>query len=123
MLPPYLRFENFSILNKRIDRVQIRPESLEQLLLGKPNSFTHFVLLDHLDWLCDERQLTKVWRLLLNSAQPGAKILFRSASPHRTSVVPNFVYDHVHFDDERTKKAHQKDRVGTYMSTHLAEVL
>jgi S-adenosylmethionine-diacylglycerol 3-amino-3-carboxypropyl transferase len=119
--PPYLKPENWADLTKNIHRLHIKQQSLENLLLNTKMTYTHFILLDHLDWISDQQQLQTVWRLILNKTRSGTKILFRSASPYR-SQIPSFVQKRVIFRDDLTEPLHHQDRVGTYMSTHLAEV-
>jgi S-adenosylmethionine-diacylglycerol 3-amino-3-carboxypropyl transferase len=122
--PNYLRKENFQTLRKRIHRIEIQTSSLLQALQKSNQLYSHFVLLDHQDWMAFTQpdQLTRQWRQILNHAQSGARILFRSAMLKPT-FLPDFVFDNVRFHPALTKSIHKKDRVGTYESTHLATVL
>jgi S-adenosylmethionine-diacylglycerol 3-amino-3-carboxypropyl transferase len=120
-IPPYLKPSNFDDLNHQIQRLKIRHERLETVVQQNNQSFSHFNLLDHLDWYTDSKALEQVWRILLQASEPGTKILFRSAAPNR-EFLPSMVHQYVTFDDELVNQYEKQDRVGTYMSTHLGIV-
>ena len=122
--PNYLLEENFQALRKRIHRIETQTSSLLQALQKSTKTYSHFVLLDHQDWMAFTQpdQLAKQWKLLLNHAKSGSRILFRSAMPE-PDFLPKFVLDSVCFHPDITEPLHRKDRVGTYESTHLATVL
>lgn len=122
--PNYLREENFQTLQKRIQRIETQTSSLLQALQRSKETYSHFMLLDHQDWMAftQPHQLAKQWSNLLDHAKSGASILFRSAMPE-PDFLPEFVFENVSFHPELTESLHEKDRVGTYESTHLATVL
>lgn len=121
--PNYLQESNFKQISSRINRITTHTSSLLQFLCNSSKKYSHFVLLDHQDWMAyvQPQKLAQEWRQILRHAQPGARILFRSAGSN-LDFLPNFVWDTLSFRTKRTKKLHQKDRVGTYESTHLAIV-
>ncbi|TYP95463.1 S-adenosylmethionine-diacylglycerol 3-amino-3-carboxypropyl transferase [Fodinibius salinus] len=121
--PNYLLEENFETLKKRTDNINTHTSTLSNFLEQNPDNYSHFVLLDHQDWMADAQPdaLAKEWQLILSNAQQGAKILFRSAGS-TLSFLPEFVFDYVDFNSGRTDEIHQQDRVGTYESTHLGIV-
>lgn len=121
--PNYLKKSYFDDLRTLVERIDISTDSFLSFLKRNSESYSHFVLLDHQDWLAGNQQpeLAEEWQLILRHAKPGAKILFRSASSTR-SFIPEFVNNHVHFADSKTQSLHSQDRVGTYGSTHLAIV-
>ncbi|NIV10624.1 MAG: DUF3419 family protein, partial [Aliifodinibius sp.] len=122
--PNYLRKDYFQILRKRIHRIKTQTSSLLETLQKSNETYSHYVLLDHQDWMTFTQpdQLAKQWRQILNHAQSDARILFRSAMPE-PDFLPDFVFDNIRFHPELTESLHKKDRVGTYESTHLATVL
>jgi S-adenosylmethionine-diacylglycerol 3-amino-3-carboxypropyl transferase len=89
-----------------------------------PDEYSHYVLLDHQDWLAshDLEGLREEWDLILKNSRPGTRILMRSASPE-IDFIPEPVRDRLRFFSELTGCLHLQDRVGTYGSTLLAEVL
>jgi len=121
--PNYLKEKNFSDLSKRINRITLHTEKLISFLQQNPGPYTHFVLLDHQDWMADSQPelLEREWKLILQNAEPGTRILFRSAGKI-LSKLPDFVMSRVSFDREANSLMHEKDRVGTYESTYLGVV-
>jgi S-adenosylmethionine-diacylglycerol 3-amino-3-carboxypropyl transferase len=122
--PNYLRHENFDTLLARVNRITVCNGSIADHLRQTDEVFTHFVLLDHQDWLAyhDPAALEEEWRLILEHSQPGTRILMRSAGP-TLEFLPDSVRHHLEFHPELTEPLHRQDRVGTYASLHLAEVL
>lgn len=121
--PEYLKEKNFESIHEAINCIRQTTGTLAYFLVQNPGRYSHFVLLDQLDWLAHHQpeEMKQEWTLILENAVPGAKILFRSAAASR-SFLPEFVNTHVKFDDAKTKRLHATDRVGTYGSTHLATV-
>ncbi|WP_461524548.1 BtaA family protein [Prosthecobacter sp.] len=122
--PNYLKQENQPALKSRVDRLKSYTTTLSGFLREYPGQYTHFVLLDHQDWLAahDTEALRDEWELILANSAPGAKILMRSAGVN-LDFVPDSIRSRVRFFPERTEALHQMDRVGTYGSLHFAEVL
>jgi S-adenosylmethionine-diacylglycerol 3-amino-3-carboxypropyl transferase len=121
--PNYLRLENLATLADRADRVHPHTCTVSQFLRQRPGVYTHYVLLDHQDWLAwhDPKALAEEWDLILANSRPGTRILMRSAGLD-LSFVPAAVRSRLHFFPERTEQLHLTDRVGTYGSMHFAEV-
>jgi S-adenosylmethionine-diacylglycerol 3-amino-3-carboxypropyl transferase len=122
--PNYLRSENQAVLRERMDRLKPYTGTVANFLRENPGCYSHYVLLDHQDWLAwnDPVALREEWDLILANSRPGTKILMRSAGLD-LSFVPYEIRARLRFPPERTESMHQLDRVGTYGSTHFAEVL
>lgn len=122
--PNYLKQENQPELKSRVDRLKSYTTTLSGFLREYPGQYTHFVLLDHQDWLAahDTEALRDEWELILANSAPGAKVLMRSAGVN-LDFVPEAIRTRLRFFPERTEALHQLDRVGTYGSLHFAEVL
>ena len=121
--PNYLRPEYFDLIAERVGRIQTYTTSLSGLLKEHPGQYSHFILLDHQDWLAayQRKALEEEWYLILSNAEPGAKVLLRSAA-FELDFLPDFVRSHVQFDREASEREHRRDRVGTYASTWLGVV-
>lgn len=121
--PNYLKQENQAALRARCDRVKTHTSTVSNFLREHPGHYSHYVLLDHQDWLAahDIPALRDEWELILANSIPGTKILMRSAGVD-ISFVPEFARQRLRFFPERTEALHQRDRVGTYGSVHFAEV-
>lgn len=122
--PNYLKPENFARLHDNIGRAHTHNTTVSQFLKENPGQYSHFIMLDHQDWLAWHRPdaLLEEWELILANSRPGSKIMLRSASPE-LNFLPDMVKSAVQFFPELTSALHSQDRVGTYGSLHLAEVL
>lgn len=121
--PDYLKKENYSGLQNSIDRVEAHTNTVSQFLIDNPGKYSHYVLLDHQDWLAenDVEALKEEWELILKNSKKGTKILLRSAAEN-VDFFPDFVLEKVSFEKDKANKMHLQDRVGTYASTYLGVV-
>lgn len=121
--PEYLKLTNFDKIKKRVERVKIRTTAISQFLTHNPGKYSHFVLLDHQDWLAsnDVEELEREWRLILENSKKGAKILMRSAA-ETIDFFPDFVRSKIDFQKKEILDIHKQDRVGTYASVYLGSV-
>ncbi len=79
-VPDYLRAENFAALRATVDRVETRVASMTDYLSTQlPGSVDRYVLLDAQDWMSTD-QLVALWRQINHTAQPGARVIFRTAA-------------------------------------------
>lgn len=122
--PSYLRPQNKALLSEVLNRVFCHDTSVSDFLECNPGQYTHFVLLDHLDWLAANRdsELHREWNLILANSVPGTLILFRSAG-NGSGIVPENLRKHFKQPYESEKLGHAFDRVGTYASLHVLEVI
>jgi S-adenosylmethionine-diacylglycerol 3-amino-3-carboxypropyl transferase len=122
--PNYLREENQSTLAGRAFRVRTHTSSITQFLKKNPGEYTHFVLLDHQDWLAwhDPVALREEWELILANSRRGTRILLRSAALN-IDFIPEEILARLRFFPGQTEPLHRLDRVGTYGSLCFAEVL
>jgi len=121
--PSYLEEGNFGVLRDRCDHIQTHTNTISGFLEANPNPYSHYVLLDHQDWLAANNRpaLEQEWKLILQNSKPGTRILLRSAA-HEIDFFPDFVHQHVQFEQEETARTHKEDRVGTYASVYLGIV-
>lgn len=122
--PNYLREEHQPVLRARIDRIKTHSATIANFLREHPAAYSHYVLLDHQDWMAAHRPgaLAEEWRLILENSRPGTAILMRSASPE-IDFLPAFARERVEIvDPDRTLSLHRLDRVGTYGCTLFARV-
>jgi S-adenosylmethionine-diacylglycerol 3-amino-3-carboxypropyl transferase len=122
--PNYLREENLPLLAARTAGIHLHTSTVSQFLQKHPGIYTHYVLLDHQDWLAHHAPaaLDEEWALILANSRRGTRILMRSAGLD-LSFVPAGVRARLRFFPDRTGPLHATDRVGTYGSLHFAEVL
>jgi S-adenosylmethionine-diacylglycerol 3-amino-3-carboxypropyl transferase len=119
--PNYLKPEHQETLRARIDRIHVHTMSLYQFM-QTPRMLSHFVLLDHQDWLWthDREALEAEWRAILRSSTPQARVLLRSASSH-VAFLPGFAKAVLQLSDQ-AEHWHGQDRVGTYGCTVLGQL-
>jgi S-adenosylmethionine-diacylglycerol 3-amino-3-carboxypropyl transferase len=118
--PNYLQNANFEVIKNRVGRLKTHTATLSQFLQNNPGNYTHFVLLDHQDWMATYNRpaLKEEWELILQNSAPNAKILMRSAASE-IAFIPDFVYEKVTFDKTKASTTKRFDRVGTYASVLL----
>lgn len=119
-LPPYLQRENFEGLRARIGGVDVQHRSYTEFLASQPaGSVDGFILLDAQDWMTDV-QLTDLWREIVRSASPGARVIFRTAGEE--TILPGRIPDEIlarfDYDEERCKAWTARDRSSIYGGFH-----
>ncbi|SNR16842.1 DUF3419 family protein [Tenacibaculum jejuense] len=121
--PEYLKQDNFLKLKDQQNNAYSYTTTLSGFLKENPAEYSHYVLLDHQDWLAANNvpALEEEWSLILKNSKPGTRILMRSAAKE-IDFFPDFVKDRVDFDKELSDQLHKEDRVGTYASVYLGIV-
>lgn len=129
--PNYLRAENLNTLRARLGRVKLHCKTFSEFLSGPglggeqedSRTYTHFVLLDHQDWLAQHAPaaLAQEWRLILARSSLSARVLMRSAALD-IDFLPQFANSALARNDSQAEHWHERDRVGTYGRTVLATV-
>jgi S-adenosylmethionine-diacylglycerol 3-amino-3-carboxypropyl transferase len=120
--PNYLRPENFDLLRTHCSRIHPHTMSLTDYLRFSDAKFSVYVLLDHMDWLAtSEASLRHEWRAILETARPGARIIYRSGGTSFDHIPP-FAMRRIEFQQHVTSALHGYDRVGTYGSFYLANI-
>lgn len=122
--PNYLVEANLATLQERTPRLKTHSCTVSAFLQQNPGEYSHYVLLDHQDWLAwhDPAALAEEWDLILANSRPGTRILMRSAGME-VDFIPTHIQPRLKWDIEKTRELHQLDRVGTYGSLHFAEVI
>ncbi|MEP1938237.1 MAG: BtaA family protein [Balneola sp.] len=121
--PEYLKKDNFEIISSQLTKITHNTLSVTELLNSSQKKYSHFVLLDHQDWLAGNgtNELEKEWRAIFKSSKPNSKVLFRSV--HKDlEFLPDFVRLKIKKTNIKTTYLKQNDRVGTYPSTFLFEI-
>jgi S-adenosylmethionine-diacylglycerol 3-amino-3-carboxypropyl transferase len=121
--PAYLEADNQGIIAERLDHIEQHTTTITDFLREHPKPYSHFVLLDHQDWLAANNRpaLEEEWAMILSNSRPGTRILLRSAADE-VNFLPEFVTNRVRFDRETAAKYHEQDRVGTYGSVYIGVV-
>ena len=116
--PEYLKEDNFQLLKNAHHKISVANAYVADYLNSSQQCFSHFALLDHLDWLVHNPKLLEdQWRAILSRAQRGAKLIIRSYFSG-FEWLPDFARKHV--DVSINIDAHiSTDRLGIYNKTHL----
>lgn len=122
--PNYLKKGNFEIIRKRRKAIRPHTTTITQYLKENPGVYSHYVLLDHQDWLAWHAPaiLEEEWEEILKNSRIGTKILMRTAG-FDVDFLPENARKSVRFHPEIADAQHVLDRVGTYGRTVLAEVI
>lgn len=133
--PNYLKPEHFSRLKGGLhSRVHIHTSDLTSFLRGHPGTLSHFVLLDHMDWLSHEHPelLAAEWQAIIDKARPGSRLLWRSGGFETGFIDPikvqksgatHRVGDLLSYSPALAAASHKRDRVHTYGSFHIADLV
>jgi S-adenosylmethionine-diacylglycerol 3-amino-3-carboxypropyl transferase len=121
--PEYLKEHNFQTIKERVNRIQWHTASITDFLSGSDRCFSHFILLDHMDWLAKHQpaELLLEWNQVFSASAKKASVLFRSAALS-VDWLPSNVLDQLEFDRKLARAVHKKDRVGTYASVWKAQI-
>lgn len=120
-LPPYLQEKNFPLVRERAGRISVENTSLTRRLKSEPSaSFDRYVFLDAQDWM-DDDVLTELWQEVTRTAKPGARVIFRTAGEETIlpGHIPDAILDRWHYEAERSRALHDRDRSAIYGGFHL----
>jgi S-adenosylmethionine-diacylglycerol 3-amino-3-carboxypropyl transferase len=132
--PEYLKRENFERLRSLLPRLTIHTQTVTEYLRQAEPGLTRFVLLDHMDWMShvNPQALVEEWNAILASAAPGARAIFRSAGL-KVDYLDHLRVHHrgqvrelgtlLRYHPEKSASLHARDRVHTYGSFHIADIL
>lgn len=132
--PEYLKPENVQRLKDGLaDRISTHTDSVQGFLDNNEVAISRYVLLDHMDWLCDKHFniLEDEWQAIVRRATPDARVIWRSGGTH-TDFVDRVEVDIdgklrrvgelLTYHRELADGLHEKDRVHTYGSFHIADL-
>lgn len=115
-VPRYLKKEAFTTLKDQVQHINLHHQSMTERLRAMPaNSLNAYLLLDAQDWM-NADQLTELWQEITRTAQPDAKVVFRTAgeiSPLE-SKLPSAICQKWHTDPEANQRWTQQDRSAIY---------
>lgn len=120
-LPPWLQAENFADLRDRMGRLSVHHADFTSHLAAQPDaSLDRYVLLDAQDWM-DDQQLTDLWRQILRTARPGARVLFRTAAEPSllNGRLPDDILSLWHYAEAESRAFTAADRSSIYGGVHL----
>ena len=133
--PEYLKEENFQRLKDGlVERISTHTDSVQAFLEKHDGNISRFVLLDHMDWLSDRffPLLESEWQAIVNRAAKNTRIIWRSGGM-RTDFIRQVQVNHggkmqsvdelLRYHEELADELHPKDRVHTYGSFFIADLV
>lgn len=133
--PAYLKYDNFQALKSGlVDRISVHTDTVTGFLEECDDSISHFVLLDHMDWLsqCSTLALEKEWNAIVDHTRGQARVLFRSGGlevdyldwiPIQLKGHSYLLKELLTYDRTLAQALHQQDRVHTYGNFYIADLL
>lgn len=123
-VPEYLKKENYETLKANTERLTtIIGSATDVIKNSKPGTFNRFVFLDAQDWMNAE-QMTELWSSIAEKAEPGSRIIFRTAgaaSPIETNLPPE-LREKFSYESALSKELFKQDRASIYGGFHLYEL-
>ena len=133
--PEYLEEENFYALKAGlVDRIFPHTATIERFLRHYAGTISRFALLDHMDWLCDKfyGALSSEWSAIVEKAARTTRIIWRSGglSTDYVNTLPivhagkrRNLGDLLTYHPEEAARLHRRDRVHTYGSFSIADLV
>lgn len=130
--PNYLKPQCYEQLKSGlVDRVHPHTNTVLGHLKETGRQYSHLVLLDHMDWMAEHLQdvLAQQWQAIVDQADDGARILWRSAAVECEFVDPIEVTingqtrrlgELLEYDRDLADRLHQVDRVHSYGGFSIA---
>ena len=132
--PNYLKRDNFEALKGGlVNRISVHTNTVENFLRENDVTISHFVLLDHMDWLSNYRysELESEWQAMVEKINKQARIIFRSMLSKveylddinvlaKGSRQP--LKNLLKYDLELARELHQQDRTHIYGSFYIADL-
>ena len=132
--PEYLKKDGFEKIRDGLwERIHVHTMSMTEYLNSSREPVSHFVLLDHMDWLNAKHRplLEEEWQAIFNRARPSARVIWRSGGK-KVDFVDTIkiqrngkeilVGDALSYDYKKAEALHELDRVHTYGSFYIADL-
>lgn len=120
-IPEYLKKECFDTLRSNSHRLTTKVISATDEICGNPAAtFNRFVFLDAQDWM-NAAQITELWTAIAQKAEPGSRIIFRTAgavSPLDAALPPELL-SRFTYEKETSERLFKQDRASIYGGFHL----
>ncbi|MEO8573580.1 MAG: BtaA family protein [Pyrinomonadaceae bacterium] len=120
-IPDYLKKENFETLRTNAERLKTKVVSAtDEIRNNGKGAFNRFVFLDAQDWM-DTDAIRDFWSAVLENAEPGSRIIFRTAGV--TSPIENKLPEELRarfvYEKELSQNLFKQDRSSIYGGFHL----
>ncbi len=120
-VPEYLKTENYELLKANADRLITKIGSvIDEIRTSETGLYNRFVFLDAQDWMNAET-MTDLWSAIAEKAEPGSRIIFRTASaasPIETNL-PAELRARFSYEKDLSEDLFKQDRASIYGGFHL----
>lgn len=132
--PEYLTESGFTKLKEGLwESITVTTCSVSEFLERATASISHAVLLDHMDWLYAHTrdEIRREWQGLIDRSSGTTRVIWRSAGSHVPGLedTPVTVAGRrrelgtaLSMNTDYARELHQRDRVHTYCSFHIADL-
>lgn len=120
-VPEYLKEVNYETLKSNADRLRTKVGSAtDEIKNNEFGTFNRFVFLDAQDWM-DAETMTGLWSAISEKAEPGSRIIFRTAGTESPlpANLPSDLLAKFRHEKEISERLFKKDRASIYGGFHL----
>jgi S-adenosylmethionine-diacylglycerol 3-amino-3-carboxypropyl transferase len=120
-LPDYLKEENYETLKANAGRLTTKVGSAtDEIKNSDHGTFNRFVFLDAQDWM-DADTMTELWTGIVEKAEPGSRVIFRTAGAESPLPVnlPSELLAKFRYEKETSERLFKQDRASIYGGFHL----
>ena len=119
--PEYLKEKNFQFLKENVHKIEIRTSDVTNYLKNTKVKFTKFILLDHLDWFKDSKNILEEFYYIKKQSIPGKSSgIFRSGNARPWFLKDIEKLNYINIKDYSFES--KNDRLGTYPGFYFFEI-
>ena len=120
--PNYLKRENFEFLRNNVHKIEINTTTITNYLKKSNTKFTRFILLDHMDWFKNEKELYEEFKYIKKQSVANRSLgIFRSGHPKPWIVDKLKKLNYINIKDYSFES--KNDRLGTYPGFYLFKIV
>jgi S-adenosylmethionine:diacylglycerol 3-amino-3-carboxypropyl transferase len=119
--PEYLKEKNFEFLKKNINKIKLFNGTLNDYINNNNTKFDRFILLDHMDWYEEKKQIDTIFNLMYKNSNKNAFGLFRSGNSK--SWITEYIKKNKNINLIDLCHESINDRLGTYPGFFKFEIL
>lgn len=120
-VPEYLKKSNFETIKSRVDRVKIVTQDAQSFLNGLPDRSIDCFALSNICELMSEEETSRLFRAVLRTANPHARVIFRNLIIPRE--VPEELKTSIVKDDLLSEEIFKMDRSFVYGKVSAYSIL
>jgi S-adenosylmethionine-diacylglycerol 3-amino-3-carboxypropyl transferase len=119
-VPPYLRAENFDVIRKQLNKVQIISADLKDWLQTVPEESIECFCISNICEVMNIEETNRTFEQILRTAKQGARVSFRNLMLPR--VVPDYLTSRIMRNDELSRQLINSDSSFVYSRVDAYEI-